>query len=70
MLGSGFWRWEGRLYSEVRCGFDYGMRQRFDSTNLMLHFVFLTNLLDGPEEWRDGSQAMVQEKRIAVSAGW
>ncbi|MBW2373689.1 MAG: transporter, partial [Deltaproteobacteria bacterium] len=47
MLGAGFWPWEGRLYASLRWGFDYGMRQRFGNTNLMLNFVFLTNLLDG-----------------------
>jgi hypothetical protein len=47
MLGAGFWPWEGRLYASLRWGFDYGMRQRFDNTNLMLNVIFLTNLLDG-----------------------
>ena len=47
MLGAGFWPWEGRLYTSLRWGFDYGARQRFDNSNLMLNFVFLTNLLEG-----------------------
>ena len=47
MLGAGFWLWEGRLYAAARWGFDYGMRQRFDNTNLMFNVIFLTNLLDG-----------------------
>jgi hypothetical protein len=47
MLGAGFWPWAGRLQVTARYGFDYGMRQRFDNTNLMLNLIFVTNLLDG-----------------------
>jgi hypothetical protein len=47
MLGAGFWPWTGRLQLTAIWGFDYGMRQRFDNSNLMLNVVFLTNLLDG-----------------------
>ncbi len=47
MLGAGFWPWKGRLYATARWGFDYGLRQRFDNTNLMLNVIFLTGLLDG-----------------------
>ncbi len=47
MLGAGFWPWAGRLQLNARWGFDYGMRQRFDNSNLMLNVTFLTNLLNG-----------------------
>jgi hypothetical protein len=47
IFGAGFWPWEGRLYASARWGFDYGVRQRFDNTNLMLNVIFLTGLLDG-----------------------
>jgi hypothetical protein len=47
MLGAGFWPWEGRLYAAARWGFDYGMRQRFDNTNLMINVIFITDLLTG-----------------------
>lgn len=47
MLGAGFWPWAGRLQVTARYGFDYGARQRFDNSNLMLNFVFLTNILNG-----------------------
>ena len=36
-----------RLYIVAKYGFDYGARQRFDGHNFMLHFYFVTGLLDG-----------------------
>ena len=47
LLGAGFWPWEGRLYAAARWGLDYGVRQRFDSNNLMLNLVYVTSLLGG-----------------------
>jgi hypothetical protein len=47
MLGAGFWPWAGRLQLNARWGFDYGSRQRFDNSNLMLNVTFLTNLFNG-----------------------
>lgn len=47
MLGAGFWPWAGRLQLNARYGFDYGIRQRFDNTNLMLNVTFVTNMLGG-----------------------
>ena len=47
MFGAGFWPWAGRLQITARYGFDYGMRQRFDNTNVMLNVIFITNLLNG-----------------------
>ena len=36
-----------RFYIVAKYGFDYGARQRFDGHNFMLHFYFVTGLLDG-----------------------
>ena len=47
MFGAGFWPWAGRLQVTAKYGFDYGMRQRFDNSNLLLNFIFITGLLDG-----------------------
>ncbi len=47
LFSAGFWPWAMRFYVGAKYGFDYGVRQRFDNTNLMLNFVFITNLLNG-----------------------
>ena len=47
LFGAGYWPWISRLYVSARYGFDYDLRQRFDNSNLMINFVFTTNLLNG-----------------------
>jgi hypothetical protein len=47
LLGAGFWPRAGRLYAAARWGFDYGVRQRFDNSSLMLNLTFLTSFPDG-----------------------
>ena len=47
LFSAGFWPWAGRLYVAAKYGFDYGVRQRFKTNNLMLNFIWLTNALDG-----------------------
>lgn len=47
LFSAGFWPWSGRLYVAAKYGFDFGIRQRFKNSNLMLNVIWLTNALDG-----------------------
>lgn len=47
LFGAGLWPIQGHLYVAAKYGFDYAVRQRFDSNNLMLNFIWVPHVLDG-----------------------
>ena len=47
LFGAGYWPWKGRLQVSARYGFDFAIRQRFKNDNLMINFIYLTDVLTG-----------------------
>jgi hypothetical protein len=47
LFSAGFWPVDQRLYVAAKYGFDYAVRQRFDSNHLMLNLIWLPGALDG-----------------------
>ncbi len=47
LFGAGYWAWNQRLQVSAKYGFDFAMRQRFKNDNLMINFIYLTDVLTG-----------------------
>ncbi len=47
LFGAGYWPWKQRLQVSAKYGFDFAMRQRFKNDNLMINFIYLTDVLTG-----------------------